>query len=89
MDRRSFLKGLSAAIMAPAVVRSSILMPVKEIIVPDGVALKSMVHPIVNGGTGLTEIARITREAFMPKLYTQIYQESPVWKSLIANGKAQ
>ena len=72
MDRRSFLKGLVGAVVAPAIVRSGILMPVKEIIVPDGIALTSSLHPVGS----LAEIARVTRQAFIPKLYTQIYQPS-------------
>ena len=85
MDRRSFLKGIFGLIAAPAIVKSEILMPVKEIIVPDGVALKTIHHPYLS----LAEAAEITRTVFIPKFYAQIYQESPVWKSLIANGKAQ
>ena len=80
MDRRSFLKGLFAA---PAIVRSSILMPIKEIIVPDGIALKTITHPYLS----LAEAAEITRTAFIPKFYAQIYKTSPSWQMLINKGE--
>jgi len=82
MDRRSFLKGIVGLIAAPAIVKSEILMPVKEIIVPDGVALKTIHHPYLS----LAEAAEITRKAFIPKLIEQQYQQSPAWQALIAQG---
>jgi hypothetical protein len=65
-------------IAAPAVVKSSILMPVKKIIMPDGIALKTMSHPILTA-----EILRATREAFIPKLQMQIYTPNPSWLAII------
>lgn len=45
MNRRSFLFGL-AAVAAPAVIRiPGLLMPIKRLVVGDGIALNSMHHP--------------------------------------------
>jgi hypothetical protein len=79
MERRSFLKGIIGLIAAPAIVKSEILMPVKEIIVPDGIVLKTITHPYLS----LAEVAEITRTTFIPKFYAQIYQENPIWQSII------
>ena len=78
MDRRSFLRGMVGIMAAPAVIKSGILMPVKEIIMPEYTVI-----PISNGGTGFTEIARITREVFIPKLQMQIYTPSPSWVAIL------
>jgi len=81
MERRSFLKGVFGLIAAPAIVKSEILMPVKKIIMPDGIALKTITHPHLS----LAEAAEITRKAFIPKLIAQQYQQSPSWQELIAS----
>lgn len=43
--RRRFLMGLTAAAAAPMLVRATSIMPVK--VMPDGVALQSMTHPLM------------------------------------------
>ena len=78
IDRRSFLRGMVGAIAAPAVIKSGILMPVKEIIMPEFTVI-----PISNGGTEFTEIARITREAYISRLQMQIYTPSPSWVAIL------
>ena len=78
IDRRSFLRGMVGAIAAPAVIKSGILMPVKEIIMPDGIALTTIPHPLLT-----KEIMRVTREAFIPKLQMQIYTPSPSWVAIL------
>jgi hypothetical protein len=57
MDRRQFFFGVGAAVAAPAVIRKTILMPVKQVII----------KPIYN------ELVYITRKAFIPSLVVQIY----------------
>jgi len=77
MDRRSFLKGIVGLIAAPAIVKSEIIMPVKQIITSPII--------ITNGGSGMSHYAEITRKAFIPKLWAQQYQQSPTWQAFIAS----
>ena len=48
IGRRSFLFGLgAAAVTAPAIIRPGILMPVKKMLVDEGVALIARDHPVL------------------------------------------
>lgn len=74
MDRRSFLRGLVAA---PAIVAIDSIMPVRKLIL-----LEPLV--IVNGGTGFTLPAmKVTRMAFLPHMYEQIWATFPTFGELI------
>lgn len=77
LPRRKFLTGLLGLVAAPAVVKATSLMPVKLVDFGDGVALKSMAHPIRTGsGVNLAQI----REMLLPglrKLEEQLYMEHP------------
>jgi hypothetical protein len=48
VNRRGFLIGLGVAVAAPAIVRPSILMPIKQMLWGDGITLTSMAHPEPN-----------------------------------------
>jgi hypothetical protein len=77
-SRRAFLRGFIAGggaslIAAPAIVRAVSLMPVRGIIQP--VSLQGV--PLTFDG-GYPMLADITREAFLPRLFVQVYQQSPL-----------
>lgn len=77
-SRRSFLTGLASLIAAPAIVRVTSLMPVRGIIMDSG-----YVGSI--GGVSIYEdLVDITRQAFVPRLYVQLYDKWPQadWMSL-------
>jgi hypothetical protein len=84
LPRRKFLTGLLGLVAAPAVVKATSLMPVKLVDFGDGVALKSMAHPVrTGGGVNLAQI----REMLLPglrKLEEQLYMEQPgFWKFFV------
>lgn len=86
LPRRKFLTGLMGLVAAPAVVKASSLMPVKLVDFGDGVALKSMTHPIGKGsGVCLSEL----RELLMPglqKMVDDMYTEHPgQWKNIFVS----
>ena len=68
MDRRSFLKSILAAGVAPAIVGSGILMPVRKLLVPP----QEIVEPILSACQvfhGLSPIAvRLYSEALFREL---------------------
>jgi len=46
LPRRSFLTGIGATLItAPAIVRAGSLMPVKQMLIGDGIALSTAEHP--------------------------------------------
>lgn len=68
MNRRGFLRGLTGFLAAPAIVRVSALMPVREF--DDG---------WVDGGNGIItpasiadEMCDVIRRAFVPRVFVQI-----------------
>lgn len=70
LPRRKFLTGLASLIAAPAIVRASSLMPVKSVTIYKTAALAT--EPL-----HLT-LQRLTRQAFIPSLYTQIVAPDPL-----------
>ncbi len=72
-SRRSFLRGAGASLVAaPFVVKAASLMPVRGFLseIPP-------MKPVMLDPLGV-EIARITRQRFIPSLYLQIYQSNPL-----------
>ena len=65
ISRRGFIAGLGALIAAPAIVRASSLMPVKAL--PAGSSCLSL----------YAELCDVTRKAFVPRLFIQLYAASP------------
>jgi hypothetical protein len=45
LSRRGLLFG-AAAVAAPAIIRPGLLMPINRMLLPDGMALGSMEHPV-------------------------------------------
>jgi hypothetical protein len=83
LPRRKFLTGLLGLVAAPAVVKATSLMPVKLVDFGDGVALKSMAHPVrTGGGIRLSEL----REILMPglqKMVDDMYEDrSEQWANI-------
>jgi hypothetical protein len=77
MNRRGFLGGLIAALAAPAVIRTpGLLMPIKQ---PVFIPLKS-------GLVSYGELAAITRKAFVPRLFVEIYFAQPELRALFADA---
>lgn len=76
-SRRGFLAGLGAVLItAPAIVRASSIMPVRQmLILGPGDRMPYLASPM--------DIAAVTRRAFMPRIYVQIYEQSPDFRHLI------
>lgn len=70
LHRRTFLTGLGALIAAPAIVRVASLMPVRGIVMPT--LEESMT--LVMSQDMYAELAAVTRKAFVPRLFVQIYE---------------
>ena len=69
MNRRGFLGGLAAALAAPAIIRTpNLLMPVRYV----PVRVVSSV-----------ELSRITRVAFRPLFYVEVYKTHPLLSILL------
>lgn len=58
MNRRSFLQGILAAGVAPAFIGSKVLMPIKELSLPEK-------EIIVTSGNQLLTISQITKRALI------------------------
>lgn len=71
MNRRGFLTGLGAMIAAPAIVHAGNLMPVR--------AIERLILP---SSPNFAELTAITRKAFLPRLFVQIYNSSPFDEAL-------
>ena len=77
LRRREFLVGLvSAAFAAPAIVRAASIMPVKQMLVlGPGDRLPYLASPM--------DIMAVTRKAFVPRLYVQLWRENPLlWEAM-------
>ena len=78
-SRRGFLRGLGVILAAPAVVTASNLMPIsmRNLFLPE---LPHFMSP------NYAELAAITRHAFVPRLFVQVYSRPPLydidWSSL-------
>ena len=75
LPRRSFLTGLASFIAAPAIVRAASLMPVRGI-VQDWRYVAHVAH------LDYLELAAITRKAFLPGLFVQLYETAPIYPLL-------
>ena len=81
-SRRSFLRGVGAFLAAPAIVRVSSLMPISVADVwEDGTWF-----PTYNGLMNFNELAAITRKAFIPRLYVELYGSCPTLNLLVENA---
>lgn len=67
LHRRTFLTGLASIIAAPAIVRASSLMPVKSFYRWQEFELGPM--SVLVTPWQYAELSRLTRQAFLPKLY--------------------
>lgn len=76
-SRRGFLTGLISFVAAPAIVRASSLMPVKalplELTHEETVALLRQ--------DLYSELSAVTRKAFIPRLFAQVYKGAP-WNGM-------
>jgi hypothetical protein len=83
LPRRKFLTGLLGFVAAPAVVKASSLMPVKLVDFGDGIALKSMAHPVRTGSAiRLSELREILRPG-LQKLFDNMYEDrSEQWDNV-------
>ena len=79
-SRRSFITGLAALVATPAIVRASSLMPVRGLIMD--------VPKLVVNYDIYAELANVTRQAFVPRLYVQLYHASPMM-ALMAELQAE
>jgi hypothetical protein len=79
VSRRDFIRRASGVIVFPAIVRATSLMPVKAL--ADGIAV--IVRKRLPSGLWYEELQMITRKAFTPALYTQIYDVNPVMSGFL------
>lgn len=83
LTRRSFLGGLAAAIAAPYVVRSGILMPVKKIILPE-----SPMMIIEGSADGVSWFPLVTRPDFILRPAVAFDSSNIDWLDEIARREA-
>ena len=81
MNRRAFLRGAALFVAAPAIVRATSLMDIAPWAESRAVSWGWRGY---NGNIAL-ELAAITRKAFVPGLFVQLYQASPVLAALEAD----
>ena len=79
LSRRKFLRGLGAALAAPVIVRAASLMPIK--------APPIQLAPSPGYASLYEELTDITRKAFVPRVYIQIYRADPLMQFILANAK--
>jgi hypothetical protein len=85
IQRRSFIAGILGAAMAPAIVRSGILMPVKRVWVPEGVTLTFTQEILVTApGTYVLNLSRSMDAARL--YYSQNHIPTGSLVTLDANG---
>jgi hypothetical protein len=85
-SRRSFITGLISLVAAPAIVRVGSLMPVKTMAMIDPVGTFNVpLDPTdcVIGNGYITELASMTRKAFLPNLFVQLYKVDPLLQKLL------
>jgi hypothetical protein len=80
-SRRSFITGMAALIAAPAIVRASSLMPVRGIIMDAA--------PQYAAGSLYGELCAVTRQAFVPRLFVQIWASSPALNAMLQPGQQE
>jgi len=82
MNRRGLITGLGALFMAaPAIVRASSLMPFSTVkIGPEKIVRVSIDE--------MAELIAIRRKAFMPRMYIQLYETSPLLGKLLTSARS-
>ena len=80
--RRGFVRGLGALfVAAPAIVRATSLMPVRAIDLEFGTGFEfSGILPDIHNLRA--EFTAVTRRAYVPKSFVQLYRSSPILKLL-------
>ena len=73
-SRRGFLTRLISFVAAPAIVRASSLMPVKAL--PRMLTHEETMALLCQNLYG--ELSEVTRKAFVPRLFAQIYMRAPL-----------
>ena len=77
-SRRSFLTGLASIIAVPAIVRVSSLMPIR------GIIMNSVL--MTRGVPVWADLCDVTRQAFVPRLFIQLYETDPFLSTLRFRG---
>lgn len=72
-SRRKFLRGAAVVLCAPAIVRASSLMPIRML--EQGFVFSP--YETRYPATLFSELAAVTRNVFLPKLYASAYQTLP------------
>lgn len=87
MRRRGFLAGFAAALAAPAIIRTpGLLMPVRRpLFAPTEILI---LKPRGAGLSTMAQLSAITRAAFVPSLFVQIYQSHPLLNLWMTNAQA-
>ena len=72
LPRRTFLKAALTLIAAPAIVRVASIMPVKALVLPE--------EPLTIYTTQAlyAQLCDVTRQAFVPRLFVQLYATNPM-----------
>lgn len=78
LPRRKFIAGVAALFAAPAIVRASSLMPVRYAPLIGSFNAPGLVTPKCLG----QDLFDITRRAFVPRLFVDLYYETPLLKTI-------
>ena len=81
IHRRTFLQGMFSALAAPAIVRAASLMPVKALVPQAELVLPAAFERELSALQN--ELAAITRRAFVPRLYVDLYRADPILAQLV------
>ena len=76
-NRRFFLRGAITLIASPAIVRASSLMPIKNIQFLEEEMLPNAI---------LQKLLDVTRRAYIPRMFIDIYYASSTFEVLTKNG---
>lgn len=77
LSKRSFIIGALSALAAPAIVRAASLMPVRSIS-ENIFAEAHWIEHIPMSPDMYSDLIAVTRKAFVPRLFVEIYRENPL-----------
>lgn len=82
LSRRSFLRGAGIVLAAPVIVKAASLMPISsfESLEFSGFESRIPLGQLVD----MDELSALTRKAFIPRIFVQIYRSNPLIEMMAA-----